>query len=65
MSKYTVTWFSAFEKPQIWENVSKSKADELYKDGRFHQYKVEVKALEDIEIMGAPLEAPKQTIETR
>jgi hypothetical protein len=65
MSKYTVTWYSAFEKPQIFENVSKSKADELYKDGRFHQYKVEVKALEDIEILPAPLQTPKQTIEIR
>ncbi len=65
MSKYTVTWFSAFEKPQIWENVSKARADELYKDGRFHQYKVEVKALEDLEMLAAPLETPKQTIDYR
>jgi hypothetical protein len=64
MSKYTVTWYSAFEKAQIFENVSKAKAEELYKDGRFHQYKVEVRELEDVEIMGAPLENPKQTIKT-
>jgi len=64
MSKYTVTWYSAFDKPQIFENVSKAKAEELYKDGRFHQYKVEVRALEDVEIMGAPLENAKQTIRT-
>jgi GMP synthase PP-ATPase subunit len=64
MSKYTVTWYSAFDKPQIFENVSKAKADELYRDGRFHQYKVEVRALEDVEIMGAPLENAKQTIRT-
>jgi hypothetical protein len=64
MSKYTVTWYSAFDKPQIFENVSKAKAEELYKDGRFHQYKVEVRALEDVEIMGAPLENDKQTIRT-
>jgi hypothetical protein len=64
MSKYTVTWYSAFEKPQIFENVSKAKAEELYKDGRFHQYKVEVRALEDVEIMGAPLENDKHIIKT-
>ena len=64
MSKYTVTWYSAFEKPQIFENVSRDKANELYKDGRFHQYKVDVRELEDVEIMGAPLENPKQTIRT-
>jgi hypothetical protein len=64
MSKYTVTWYSAFDKPQIFENVSKAKAEELYKDGRYHQYKVEVRALEDVEIMGAPLENDKQTIRT-
>jgi hypothetical protein len=64
MSKYTVTWYSNWEKPQIFENVSKAKADELYKDGRFHQYKVEVKALNDVEMMGAPLENAKQTIRT-
>lgn len=65
MSKYTVTWYSAFEKPQIWENVSKARADELYKDGRFHQYKVEVKELDDQEMLAAPLETPKQSIEIR
>ena len=65
MSKYTVTWYSAFEKPQIWENVDKSKADELYSTGRFHQYKVEVKALDDLEMLAAPLETPKQTIDPR
>jgi hypothetical protein len=64
MSTYTVTWYSAFEKPQIFENVSKARADELYKDGRFHQYKVEVKALNDVEMMGALLENSKQTIRT-
>jgi len=64
MSKYTVTWYSAFDKPQIFENVSKAKAEELYKDGRFHQYKVEVRALEDVEIMGAPLENDKHIIKT-
>jgi len=64
MSKYTVTWYSAFDKPQIFENVSKAKAEELYKDGRYHQYKVEVRVLEDVEIMGAPLENDKHTIKT-
>jgi GMP synthase PP-ATPase subunit len=63
MSRYTVTWYSNWEKPQIFENVSKAKAEELYKDGRFQQYKVEVRLLEDVEFMGAPFEAPKQTIE--
>ena len=65
MNRYTVTWYSAFEKPLIYENVDKSRADELYREGRFHQYKVEVKALTDVEILAAPLQSPKQTIEYR
>jgi len=64
MSKYTVTWYSAFEKPQVWENVSKVRADELYKDGRFHQYKVEVQEMEEMEIQPVPVESLEQTIRT-
>jgi hypothetical protein len=40
--KFNVTYYSNWDQPQVFRNVTQQKADELYIDGRMMKYRVVV-----------------------
>jgi len=47
--------------PKHYTNVSKEKAEEFYKKGRFYGHKVEIECIKQV-IQPSPLELTRQTI---